>query len=375
MGLLAALRKGGAFFNSWRKKNRRRSIDLIGANLDGLDLESANLRFATLRHTSLRNARMSFVKLDGARIYNSDLTSASLCDASLQGCVVGHSTCLESTDFSQASLFGTLFHDCDFRGSRMDAILVGVEFSECNMDMCDFAGAVFDGTVFNKVDLSNALGLTGGDHYGPTSFDIETLRRSRGRIPGTFLKCCGLSDTEVAMTRVWDPDLSGHGLTSLLYSIDQLRGSQPIQRHSVFISYSHADRSFAEQLHTRLDGAGVRCWRDVQDLIAGRLEKQIDRAIRLNSTVIVILSANSVESDWVEWETARAREVERDEKRDVLCPVALDSSWKSCNWTAPLRRQIMKYNIVDFGGWRDKTAFDDAFSRLLAGLDAFYRKT
>ena len=40
---------------------------------------------------------------------------------------------------------------------------------------------------------------------------------------------------------------------------------------------------------------------------AGRLEKVVDRAMRLNPIVLLVLSENSVKSDWVEHE-ARKRE-------------------------------------------------------------------
>jgi len=74
---------------------------------------------------------------------------------------------------------------------------------------------------------------------------------------------------------------------------------------------------------------GVSVWLDHHDLIAGPLQEQIDRAIRLQDVVLLVLSEASVESDWVEHELEVAREKEKTEKRDVLCPVALDETWKA----------------------------------------------
>ena len=45
---------------------------------------------------------------------------------------------------------------------------------------------------------------------------------------------------------------------------------------------------------------------------AGRIEKQIDTAIRQNPTVLLILSKNSLNSDWVEHEARTARGLEKD---------------------------------------------------------------
>ena len=152
-----------------------------------------------------------------------------------------------------------------------------------------------------------------------------------------------------------------------------MRAHQAIQISPLFISYSHADASFVNKLEKFLNGRGIRFWRDVHHATAGRLERQIDRAIRLNPTVLLVLSEHSVQSDWVQHEARLARKLEVETKRDVLCLVALDGSWKDCNWPERLREQIMEYNILDFSGWEDEDNLRRMFSRLLDGLDLFYK--
>jgi hypothetical protein len=105
-----------------------------------------------------------------------------------------------------------------------------------------------------------------------------------------------------------------------------------------------------------------------------RLETQIEQAIRHNPTVLVILSKNSTQSDWVEHEVRTARELEKELKRDVLCPVALDDSWKSSPWPERVMEQIMEYNILDFSKWQDEQVFGQMFVKLLDGLQLFYKK-
>lgn len=122
-----------------------------------------------------------------------------------------------------------------------------------------------------------------------------------------------------------------------------------------------------------LNEKGIRFWRDIHHATAGRLERQIERAIRFNPTVLLILSEYSVLSDWVQHEARLARKLEIETKRDVLCPIALDDSWKDCDWPERLREQIMEYNILDFSEWRDEDNFRLMFSRLLDGLDLFYK--
>jgi len=75
----------------------------------------------------------------------------------------------------------------------------------------------------------------------------------------------------------------------------------------------------------------------------------------------------------VEHEAASARELERQLKRDVLCPIALDDRWKHCDWPMVLRRQIMDYNILDFSNWRDSDFFARQFNKLIDGLQIFYQ--
>ena len=60
-------------------------------------------------------------------------------------------------------------------------------------------------------------------------------------------------------------------------------------------------------------------------------------------------------------------------ERDVLCPVALDDSWKSSRWLNRTMEQIMQYNILDFSEWEDDVKFEGMFRKLIDGLELFYK--
>jgi hypothetical protein len=60
-------------------------------------------------------------------------------------------------------------------------------------------------------------------------------------------------------------------------------------------------------------------------------------------------------------------------ERDVLCPVALDDSWKASHWPKRLMEQIMEYNILDFSAWDNLVKFDEQFCKLIDGLELFYK--
>jgi hypothetical protein len=221
--------------------------------------------------------------------------------------------------------------------------------------------------------LSPARGLELLEHEGPSVIGNETISLSEGMMPETFLRGCGLSDWEIESTKLHQPSLSNEEINDILYRVHGLRANQAIQINPLFISYSHADGSFVDKMDIYLNKKGIRFWRDTHHSTAGRLERQIDRAIRLNPTVLLVLSGRSVKSDWVEHEARLAHKLEQEAGRDVLCPVALDDSWKTCQWPARLREQIEEYKILDFSYWQDDAYFHRMFTRLIEGLNLFYK--
>ncbi len=137
---------------------------------------------------------------------------------------------------------------------------------------------------------------------------------------------------------------------------------------SCFISYSSKDGTFAEQLHADLKKAGVRCWFAPHDLpIGAKIRPGIDRAIRENHRVVLILSANAISSPWVEKEVEAAFEREAATDRTILLPLRLDAAIMQAQegWAADIRRQR---NIGDFTGWQDNVSYAAALSRLLESL-------
>jgi hypothetical protein len=187
-----------------------------------------------------------------------------------------------------------------------------------------------------------------------------------------FLRGCGLSDWEIEAAKLYDRELSGNQIANVQQRVFDLRTGAPIQIGSLFISYTRADSTFVDALEGKLNERGIRFWRDVRDATAGPLDNIVDRAMRQNPTVLLVLSENSVKSDWVEDEANRARNLEKELNRPVLCPVTLDDAWKSCAWSGKLRTQIQKYNILPFNEWKDPAALDGMFRRLLDGLSLFY---
>jgi hypothetical protein len=165
------------------------------------------------------------------------------------------------------------------------------------------------------------------EHSGASVIDFRTLEKSKS-LPLTFLRGVGLPDTLIDY------------LPSLL--------NQAIQYYSCFISYSAKDDDFAKRLHADLQNNGVRCWFAPHDLpIGAKTWDAIDEAIKLRDKLLLILSTNSIGSDWVEDEVQKAFAEERDRKELVLFPVRIDDAVTDTPeaWARKLRDQR---NIGDF---------------------------
>jgi hypothetical protein len=300
------------------------------------------------------------------------LTQMNLKGINLKGCDLRHAD-FNKVDLSHADLQGADLRGAQLVGTNLRAAnLKKAKFADSDTDWMNMTAAVMEGTLLFALDLSNVEGLESVFHYGPSSISTDTLALSKGAIPRTFLRGCGFADWEIEVAKLYTPNLPEGKVTDILYTVSRLRGSQPLSWKSLFLSYSHKDSEFVGRLERLLDGKGIRYWRDVHDLRAGRLETQVDLAIRHNPTVLVVLSRHSCNSDWVEWEVSRGRDLERTLGRDVLCPIALDETWRTCRWSSRLRQQMEKYYILDFSSWCDSDQLKLQFDRLLDGLALFY---
>jgi TIR domain-containing protein/pentapeptide repeat protein len=303
------LKKGVEHWNQWREENPKIVPNLMKADLTGMNLSGVNLTGAYLDSAKLRGANLSSANLTGA-----NFVLANLCGVNLT-----------------------------------ETVLLVVDFNAAKLNGAKFNNAFLHGTRFTKVDLSKVKGLETCHHDGPSSIDQLTLIQS-GKLPDAFLRGCGF------------PDQFIEHLPSLIGSLD------PIQFYSCFISYSSKDDAFTKRLHADLQANKVRCWFAPEDLkIGDKIRPRIDEVIHVHDKLLLVLSEESVNSEWVEKEVETAFEKERERKETVLFPIRLDDAVMdiTTGWPADIRRSR---HIGDFTQWKDHDFFKKAFDHLLKDL-------
>ncbi len=325
--LLKILKKGPESWNKWRKQNRVISPDFRDADLSGANLTLANLVRANLEGANLEAADLTQADLAGANLAGADLILAKLTLANLEGAD------LEGASLSAATFAVAVVHEARF------------------------AKAELLGTVFANVDLSRCKGLEAVVHHAPSTIGIDTIYRSGGNIPESFMRGCGVPDDFITYAK------------SLV--------GKAIEYYSCFISYSTLDQEFAARLYADLQVEHVRCWFAPHDLQGGRkTHEQIDEAIRVYDKLLLILSKHSMDSEWVKAEILMARRRESKEKRRMLFPIRLVNFKRISEWKCldpytgeDSAAELRQYYIPDFSVWKtDHDKYKEEFAKLLAAL-------
>lgn len=306
--LIRLLQQGSTAWNSWREKRPDIEPDLRKADLHETQLSGINFDRTCLDGADLRNANLRSASLKAASLYQSDLRGAKLRDAWLHRTLFKE-TLLEKTNFSHARLLETMFLNVDLRAS---------------------------------IDLER------GFHLGPSTIGIDTIQRSRGNIPDAFLRGAGVSEQ----------------LLTCLHT----SGQAPFDYYTCFISYSSSNQDFVEKLYKDLRKAGVLCWYAPESLETGeKFPARITEAVQSREKVLVVLSKDSLKSDWVKKEVELARQKEGNGKREVLLPIRLDSAIlnTSIGWAASIHN---RRHIQSFEKWQQPSRYQKMVEDLLNHL-------
>jgi hypothetical protein len=286
-------------------------------------LNRADLSGADLQLANLFGAKLNAAKLNGANLKGANLQSARL----------------NESDLSNTNLVATKLYDSVLNKANLNHAIIGY-------------------TIIGKIDLSKVLGLENTTHLGPSIIDIDTIFISGGKIPHKFLEDAGV------------PEIFIEYMGSLT--------GQAFQFYSCFISHSTKDKAFADRLFADLRKEGVRCWFAPEDMKGGKkLHRQLDEAIRIHDKLLLILSEQSISSDWVANEIRWARKREKQDGKQKLFPVRLIDYEKLKDWelfdadtATDLAAEVRSYFIPDFTNWKDHDSYQNAFKRLIKDLQA-----
>ncbi len=336
---IALLKQGVKSWNQWREQYPEIQPDLSGTNLSGFGLNGANLSHTDLSETDLH----------GAYLINANLSQSTLCGSNLQDTDLDFAN-LREVSLNRASLINAHLVKADLNGA---------DLSNANLSNADLSSAVLSGarlykatmlfTTFAQIDLREVKGLTEIDYMGPSHVELYTLKLPLDGSALHFLRGCGVPDEWIDFYR-----------STMMH---------PIHYHSCFISYAHQDTNLAQRLHSDLQDHGVRCWFAPHKMhIGDKIRPRIDEAIHLQDKLLLILSEDSVASEWVEHEVETALAKERREKRTILFPIRLDNAIlerEHIGWPALVQNER---HIGDFTGWKDHDQYQVAFKRLLRDL-------
>ncbi len=347
------VKKGADAIAAWRRDNPDEHLDLSDANLG-----EANFIRADLRGARLRDATLDRANLNDAMLASADLSCAHLQDADLSGANLFGAN-LRDANLSGADLIYANLNVTDLTAAKM----IGVRLHVANMhaaSMCgaDLTRAHAGGTSFVDLDLADVRGLESIHHEEPSTIGVNTLFKSRGKIPEAFLRGCGLPE-------------------ELIVQLPAIIGSmEPIQFYSCFISYCSDDDAFARRLHARLTAKNLRVWFAPEDMRGGKKTvAQIDEAIRVYDRLLLVLSRQSMASEWVRLEIKRAQRKEQETDTDVLFPIALVPydeirawEWIDSDTGEDLAKKVRAYHIPDFSAWKQEGDFEEAFADLMRDM-------
>ncbi len=308
-------------------------IELSGANLGGSFLRKVNLKRANLIFANLCNADLALANISDAYLNFADLSIAYLVDANLN------------------------------RSRLCSAILTGIKLVRTEVSNADFESAYLGWATLANTDLSTARNLEKVRNEYPSTIGIDTIIKSKGKIPEEFLRGCGVPDNWITY------------IPSLIASM------QPFEFYSCFLSHSSQDAEFCDKLHARLEDAKVPVWYSRKQTKMKRLRggrytsEELHLAVRTNDRLLIVLSEHSIKSSWVETELAEAVKKQNETGKRTLFPISLMpyedlEMWKCSDPDTGrnLSREVRKYNIPDFTEWQDEAKFNEAVDWLITDL-------
>ena len=353
-----------------------RDSDLMGAVLQRANLSGCYMNPCHLYHANLREANLTRTRLNGANLRGADLRGADLSGADLDRAVLSEANLtgakLVNANLSRASLAGANLTDADLTGASFagaslvranmtNAKCAGSDFFQTqfwsvNLTGADLTGSLFGYTVFQDCDLSGVKGLDQVRHDAPSTVGLDSLFRSHGQIPESFLMGAGLPTAAAGFLEAAKADT-----TSL---------------RECFIACIDQDEEFAKTLRDDLRDQGVRCWVFSQ-LVRGNAlvdrhsasdQEEVERWLRSYDKLVVLGSAASLEVEVILNDITHAKQMQLSTETWCLFLGATDATLKDPK-TRFARNLAAEHVVFDLSGQKDdRETYQREVARLAEAL-------
>lgn len=128
----------------------------------------------------------------------------------------------------------------------------------------------------------------------------------------------------------------------------------------VFLSHSHSDKIFVEKLKKDLEDNNITTWYDNKDLDIGEIVSEaISQGIEQSWFFLIVVSPDSVSSNWVKYELNEAYDGHISDGKKILPVVIGDIEDKD------IPKRLKKHLYADF---RSEEGYEDSFERLLRAI-------
>ena len=400
---LKLLSLGAKTWNEWRSENQDQSPDLSSLDLTGMDLQGYDLSCSNLIKSNLTCANLQDTNLSQALLNHSILSKSNLCGADLSSANLSD-VIAEHTKMNEAKLKNAYLSRSNFSFSEFyrvtatyiecrDTIFHGARFYHLHLSDSDLAKSSLEAATFIECELKR-VNLT------ESNLNMTTFIRSALidlNIDSTFFCFTSLIDSIInglinseKMYPLNEIYIDSNTIDKSIHLPQKIINYSSFKKHSttdeididlsgtdIFISYSQIDHIFVTKLVDDLKKLGANCWHGANDLNAGdNLRETIKDVINNCNYFLLVISNNSISSNWVSYEIKLAHEVKtRKEKSRLIVPISIVKQEDLKNWEVIITQSgknlaydIKESYIEDFHEWQNDAKYKISLQKLTNSL-------
>jgi hypothetical protein len=158
--------------------------------------------------------------------------------------------------------------------------------------------------------------------------------------------------------RALDLGLRMEALVNKAVEAKEVRHAEHAHERVAFISHSTKDKPFVRRLAADLVASGIKVWLDEQNMLVGdSVPEKIAQGLAESDFFLIVVSENSVKSEWVKRElnSAIVHEIER--RKVTVLPIKLNG--------APMPDTIKDKLYADFS-----SSYEDGMEKLIRSIKA-----